>query len=74
VDNFILKGRLNGNVTATKAVDLLKTGRLRGNITTPSLSVERGALFQGESKMDDRGEHKPPTTFQPPPEVPKTVQ
>jgi cytoskeletal protein CcmA (bactofilin family) len=55
-------------------VDLLKTGRLRGNITTPSLSVERGALFQGESKMDDRGEHKPPTTFQPPPEVPKTVQ
>jgi len=74
VNTLILKGSMTGNVTATNAVELVKTGKLHGNITTPSLSVEKGALFQGQCKMGDAPAGRsvaPP--FQAPPEGPKTL-
>ncbi len=77
VDTLVLRGEMKGNVTATSSVELLKTGRIHGNITTPALSVEKGALFQGESIMDEQKiERKSTTPFQPapvPPEGPKTI-
>lgn len=73
VNTLVLKGHMSGNVTATNAVELVKTGKLHGNITTPSLSVEKGAVFQGQSKMDEKPEHKATTPFQPPTEGPKTL-
>jgi cytoskeletal protein CcmA (bactofilin family) len=45
-----IEGEVNGDVVATTAVELRPTARLRGDVETPSLSIERGALFEGASR------------------------
>jgi cytoskeletal protein CcmA (bactofilin family) len=48
----IVHGEVNGNITAKTAVELRHPGKVRGNIETPTLSIEKGVVFQGEAKMD----------------------
>jgi len=57
----VIHGEVNGNIKAKVAVELHQPARVRGNIETPSLSVEKGVLVQGELKMEgfDRGAAKP---------------
>jgi cytoskeletal protein CcmA (bactofilin family) len=47
----VVHGELNGNVKAKNAVELRRSAKVRGNVETSSLSIEKGALFQGEVKM-----------------------
>ena len=54
VDTVVVQGEVHGNIKAKAGVELLAPGRLRGNIQTPSLSVERGAIFNGNTVMEDR--------------------
>jgi cytoskeletal protein CcmA (bactofilin family) len=48
----IVHGQVNGDVKAREAVALHRTGKLRGDVETPALTVERGALLQGAVRMD----------------------
>jgi cytoskeletal protein CcmA (bactofilin family) len=48
----IIQGEVNGNIKATAAVELRQPARVRGNIESPSISIEKGAFFQGELKME----------------------
>ncbi len=48
----IVHGELNGNVKAKTAVELHHPARMKGNIETPSLMVEKGVVFEGQTKMD----------------------
>jgi cytoskeletal protein CcmA (bactofilin family) len=43
-----LGGEIVGNVKAMKTVRVLSTGRLRGELETPSLMLEKGALIEGK--------------------------
>ncbi len=54
VDTVIVQGEVHGNIKAKGSVELLAPGRLRGNIQTASLSVEKGAIFNGSTVMEDR--------------------
>ena len=47
----VVEGELNGNVTASSAVELRPTARLHGDVETPALSVDRGAIFEGASRL-----------------------
>jgi cytoskeletal protein CcmA (bactofilin family) len=47
----VVEGEVNGNVKAKSAVELHRSARLRGNVETASLVVEKGAFLQGEMKM-----------------------
>ncbi len=47
----VIHGEVNGNVHARTAVDLRRTGRLRGDVETPSLAMEKGAVLQGSTRM-----------------------
>jgi cytoskeletal protein CcmA (bactofilin family) len=47
---IVIEGEVNGNITASAAVELRPTGRVRGDVETPSLAVDRGAFFEGSSK------------------------
>jgi len=49
---IIVHGEVNGNVKAKTAVEILHTGKVRGDLETPSLVVQKGALFHGASKME----------------------
>jgi cytoskeletal protein CcmA (bactofilin family) len=47
----VVHGQVNGNVIARSGVELRQGARLVGDVETPSLVIEKGALFQGASKM-----------------------
>jgi cytoskeletal protein CcmA (bactofilin family) len=47
----IVYGEVNGNIKAKTAVELHHPAKLRGNVESPSLAIDKGVVFQGESKM-----------------------
>lgn len=51
VGTIIVEGSITGNIKATKAVELHAPARVRGNIETPSLFIDRGVNFDGSCKM-----------------------
>lgn len=51
--DIIISGAVQGNVEATDRLDITETGRVVGDISATVLSVAAGALFAGNSKMND---------------------
>jgi len=49
---IIVHGEVNGNIQAKTGVEIHRAGKVRGDLETPSLMIERGALFQGASRME----------------------
>ena len=52
---IIVEGNVNGNIRAKRAVELHAPARVRGNIETPSLYIDKGVTFEGFSKMENIG-------------------
>ncbi len=52
VGTIIINGNIHGNITATHAVEIRSPGKVVGNIVTPSLSIEKGVVFEGACQMD----------------------
>jgi cytoskeletal protein CcmA (bactofilin family) len=46
----IVDGEVNGNVRAREMVELRRTAKLRGEVESPSLAIDRGAVFEGASR------------------------
>ena len=46
-----IQGVVNGDVIATDRIELGRASKLQGNIQTPSLIIEQGAMFEGSCKM-----------------------
>src|SRR6266404_2846577 len=47
----VVHGTVNGDIIATQRLELGRAAKLNGNIQTPSLIIEQGALFEGTCKM-----------------------
>jgi cytoskeletal protein CcmA (bactofilin family) len=47
----IISGEVNGSVRAKHRVEIHRPAIFRGDILTPSLSVDEGVIFEGVSKM-----------------------
>jgi cytoskeletal protein CcmA (bactofilin family) len=50
---IIIHGEVTGNIKAKSAVELHHPAKVRGNVETPSLVIEKGVLFEGQSKMEN---------------------
>jgi cytoskeletal protein CcmA (bactofilin family) len=50
-DNVVILGRISGNVTARKQLQIQSSGKLMGDCTAQSIDIREGALFEGRSKM-----------------------
>lgn len=50
---IVVHGEVVGNIRARAAVELHQPARVRGNIETPSLMVDRGVVFEGQAKMEN---------------------
>lgn len=48
---IIVGGNVQGNITAEKKIELHSSARLFGNISTPSLSIAEGVIFDGGCTM-----------------------
>jgi len=46
-----INGAVNGDIIATERIQLGRTARVMGNISTPKLMVEDGAIFEGGCTM-----------------------
>jgi cytoskeletal protein CcmA (bactofilin family) len=75
---LVLGGTVRGDVRASKGVELHAPAKVFGNITTPQLMIDRGVLFEGQSRsaaadtpaqgeapQADAGEAVPPRAGQP---------
>ena len=67
VGTLIVEGNVEGNVKAAKLVELHAPARVRGNLETPQLFIDKGVIFEGHCKME--GVQARPA---PPPPAPTT--
>jgi cytoskeletal protein CcmA (bactofilin family) len=63
----IVHGQVNGNIKAKSAVELQRTARVRGDIETLTIVVEKGAFFDGSVRMNtgERGASAKPVAPSP---------
>jgi cytoskeletal protein CcmA (bactofilin family) len=46
-----IHGAVNGDIIATQRLELGRAAKVNGNIQTPSLVIEQGAVFEGSCRM-----------------------
>lgn len=54
IKRIIINGEFRGSIRATERVEINKDGRVFGDIFTPCLIIEAGAVFEGKCNMTDR--------------------
>jgi cytoskeletal protein CcmA (bactofilin family) len=52
----IISGQVKGNITGRERIELSRSARVCGNIVTPILVLEEGAVFEGQCKTSRQGE------------------
>jgi cytoskeletal protein CcmA (bactofilin family) len=63
--NVSIAGRFKGSIVVKGRAELNRGGRVDGNITSKTLVVEEGAVFQGQSIMDQQVAQGAPAGQQP---------
>jgi cytoskeletal protein CcmA (bactofilin family) len=58
VGSIVINGEVSGNIFAKNAVEIHAPGKVRGNISTPTLVIDRGVIFEGSCKMEALGDAK----------------
>ncbi len=51
--HVVVHGSVRGDIRALEGVELRTPARVRGNIASPSLEIEKGARFDGSCIMDE---------------------
>ena len=49
----ICRGKITGNVIASQKVEIYSTGKILGDVHTPALMIELGAVIHGKSNMSE---------------------
>ena len=52
VGEVIIQGTVIGNITAKRSIEIHAPGRVKGDIHTPSLQIDKGVIFEGRSFME----------------------
>ena len=52
VNNVVVRGKVNGNVTAREKIDIKSKTELFGDIRAPKLVIEEGVTFVGKSEVN----------------------
>lgn len=50
----VVHGQFKGDLVATEALEIHAPARVYGNVSSPSFSVEKGAIFQGTCRMEQQ--------------------
>jgi cytoskeletal protein CcmA (bactofilin family) len=71
IGEVIIQGTVVGNVKAKRSIEIHAPGRVKGDLHTPSLQIDKGVIFEGRSFMEAAaGPARPNAT--PPAPTPKT--
>ncbi len=61
IGEIIIQGTVVGNVKAKRSIEIHAPGRVKGDLHTPTLQVDKGVIFEGRSFMEAaNGGLKPP--------------
>ena len=52
VGEVIIQGTVIGNITAKRSIEIHAPGRVKGDLHTPSLQIDKGVVFEGRSFME----------------------
>jgi len=75
IGEVIIQGTVVGNVKAKRSIEIHAPGRVKGDLTTPSLQIDKGVIFEGRSFMENATSvpaGRPPGSPAQPPAPPKT--
>ena len=50
----ICKGKMKGTIVASKKVEMHPSSKIKGNVQTPALNIELGAVLDGNCNMTGR--------------------
>lgn len=53
IGEIIIQGTVVGNIRAKRSIEILAPGRVNGDVTTPSLQIDKGVVFEGRSFMEN---------------------
>lgn len=51
ISTILVSGIVRGNISASERVEILQTGKVYGDVKTPTIVIHEGALFQGRMIM-----------------------
>ncbi len=52
IGEIIIQGTVVGNVKAKRSIEIHAPGRVKGDLNTPSLQIDKGVVFEGRSFME----------------------
>jgi cytoskeletal protein CcmA (bactofilin family) len=55
IGEVIIQGTVVGNIRAKRAIEIHAPGKMKGDLHTPSLQVDKGVIFEGRSFMEAAG-------------------
>jgi cytoskeletal protein CcmA (bactofilin family) len=53
IGEIIIQGNVIGNIRASRGIEIHAPGRVKGDLTTPSLQIDKGVVFEGRSFMEE---------------------
>jgi cytoskeletal protein CcmA (bactofilin family) len=53
IGEIIIQGNVVGNIRASRGIEIHAPGRVKGDLTTPSLQIDKGVVFEGRSFMEE---------------------
>ncbi len=52
IGEVIIQGTVIGNIKAKRSIEIQAPGRVKGDIHTPMLQIDKGVIFEGRSFME----------------------
>jgi cytoskeletal protein CcmA (bactofilin family) len=52
IGEVIIQGTVVGNIKAKRSIEIHAPGRVKGDVHTPSLQIDKGVIFEGRSFME----------------------
>ncbi len=66
IGEIIIQGTVVGNIKAMRSIEIHAPGRVKGDLHTPTLQIDKGVIFEGRSFMEAaNGGLKPPAPAKP---------
>jgi cytoskeletal protein CcmA (bactofilin family) len=59
VGEVIIQGTVVGNITAKRSIEIHAPGRVKGDLHTPALQIDKGVIFEGRSFMEQALQNRP---------------
>ena len=59
VGEVIIQGTVVGNIIAKRSIEIHAPGRVKGDLHTPALQIDKGVIFEGRSFMEAALQNRP---------------